>query len=542
MKKGKKLLSLLLCTVMTTTVLTGCSSNKKDTSNQTSGATEFTRNEQGYPDLQGETITIWFPMTADNSKATSDLGEYKAIQELEKKFNVNLEFIHPPIGQESDNFAIMMADKTLPDMIFGSGIDSYYPGKIDMAYSDGVLYDYTKDINETNTPNFSKLVQDDEFLKKAVTDDSGRIIRLGAKVMGSEEADLIFAGPLIRKDFLEATGLDVPETIDDWTEILTAMKASGVEYPLGLNSSTFAGGSIENIFSSAYGIDTNGFYLKEDGSVGFGPYEDSFKDYLTTLNSWYSQGLINPDFSSQTADDIMSLMSSDRVGSTISHLYTYGATYFVTTETADESKALVPVQVPVLKKGDPLSNLRKSSRELGDYKYITADAKNPIACMALLDALYLVDIDLMLANGMEGVAYNMEDGVPVAIPFPADASREVLLQAAPQQWHTTEDGKLDYILTKKYNKGAQDDALTLWKENGTSGQLSNFILFNTEESKIISQYSADIVTYVEEMTLKFITGNEPLSNFEKYQETLKQLHVEDLINTRQSATERFDAR
>ena len=83
------------------------------------------RNEQGYPDLGGETITIWFNMTSANAQATSNMEDYHVIKDIEEKFNCKFEFIHPPVGQAQDNFTIMMADSTLPDMIFCGGIDSY---------------------------------------------------------------------------------------------------------------------------------------------------------------------------------------------------------------------------------------------------------------------------------------------------------------------------------------------------------------------------------------------------------------------------------
>lgn len=508
-------------------------------------AEAYPTNESGYPDLGGETISIWFSMTGANAQATSNMEEYHVIKDLEEKFNCKFEFIHPPVGQEQDNFTIMMADTTLPDMIFCSGIDKFYPGGIEMAYSDGILYDYTDYIGEEYTPNFYNLIKDDDFLRKAVTDDEGRIIRLGAKICGSEEADLTFVGNLIRKDYLEATGMEIPTTIDEWTAMFQAMKDNGVEYPLGIHCS---GGNdlgplfTSNMFSSAYGVSATDYFLKPDGTVAYGPYEDGYKDFIAKMNEWYEAGFINPDFATQTENDIMSLCSSDRVGTALTHLYTYGTTYFVTTETEDPSKALVAAPAAVLNEGDALPGLRKSSRMLGDYKYITADCKNVEACVALLDALYLDDINIMLANGEEGVGYNMEDGVPVLVTMPSDASKDQLLGMVPQQWHTYEDTDLDYILTRKYNKGCQPEALKVWKEQGSDQTVSNFILLNEEETEVKSSYQADIDTYVRENLLKFLMGKEPIENFEKFQEDLKAMHIEDLIAIQQAALDRFNAR
>lgn len=534
MLNKKRMMAALLASVMAMGTMTS-----------TVFAEPYERNEQGYPDLQGETITIWFAMTTANSQATSDMAEYHVLKDLEEKFNCKFEFIHPPVGQEQDNFTIMMADTELPDMIFCRGIDKYYPGGVEMAYADGILYDYTEYINEEYTPNFWNLIKDDEFLQKAVTDDEGRIIRLGAKICGSEEADLTYTGALIRSDYLEATGMDVPTTIDEWTALFAAMKENGVEYPLAVDG---AGGDglgplfSTNMFSSAFGIAAYDYFIKEDGTVGYGPYEDSFKDYLTVLNQWYEAGYINPDFATQTENDIMSLTASDRVGVAMTHLYTYGTSYYVTTESVDESKALIAAPAAVLNEGDTLPALRTSSRGLGDYKYITADCKNVEACVAILDALYLEDINLELANGEEGVGYHMEDGTPVINAMDSDASKEELLGAAPQQWHTYEDTDLDYILTKKYNKGAQPEALTLWKEQGSENTVSSFVLFNTEESEIKSSYNADIETYVEESILKFVMGKESLDNFDEYQQNLKDMHIEELIAVQQAALDRYNER
>lgn len=554
----KKLIGIVLTAAMTIGLLAGCSSSGENTQSAVKSdgsvqedaggssvqySTKYPRNEQGYPDLQGETITIWHAMVTANTQATSDLGEYQVIKDLEEKFNCRLEFIHPPVGQERDNFTIMMADTQLPDMIFCSGIDQYYPGGVNAAYEDGILYDYTSLINEENTPNFWKLIHDDDFMKKAVTDDQGRIIRLGAKICGSEEADLNYTGPLVRKDYLEAAEMKIPKTIDDWTALLKAMKDEGVEYPLAIPSSNDAGNLFStNVFSSAYGIAAGDYYLKEDGTVTYGPYEEAYKDYLTLLNQWYEAGYINPDFPTQNEDTIMSLASDGKIGSTVMHLYTYGVTYFVTVEGDNPDKILVPAPIPVLKEGDTLAPIRKSYRSLGDYKYITADAKNPEACVALLDALYLEDINRMLDNGVEGIGYDIVDGRPVVKAVPADAPKEVLLSLKPHQWHTREDNDLDYILTKKYNKGSQDEALVLWKEQGTENSISNFVQFTTEESSVIQSYETDIETYVEEMFLKFVMGQEPLENFETYRVNLKSMHIEDLIAVHQAAVDRLEAR
>ena len=296
----KRVLCMLMAATMTMGALAGCGGSDKGESkggddSAKGEATVYERDENGLPDLKGEKFTIWHAMVPSNAQVTSDLGDYKAIQELEKKLNCEIEFVHPPVGQEQDNFTILMADTELPDMIFCSGIDNYYPGGVEMAYKDGVLFDYTDMISEETTPYFYKMINEDENIKKMVSDDEGRIIRLGAKFAGSEEADLTYSGLLIRSDFLEQTGMEIPTTIDEWTALFAKMKENGVEYPLSLAGDNGMGGFFNsNVFSSAYGISAGNFYKGEDGKLAYGPYQDAYKDYLAQLNEWFEAGYINP--------------------------------------------------------------------------------------------------------------------------------------------------------------------------------------------------------------------------------------------------------
>ena len=480
----------------------------------------FPRDENGYPDLQGETITIWYCMTGDVAKECSDIHDFKAVREWEEKFNCTLEFQYPPVGQEKDNFSIMMAGGEWPDIIVSNGIDSYYPGGVNMAIEDGVVIDPTPYINETNTPNFLEMVEK-YGVQKLVVDDDGRMIKFGFKISGSKDVMLEYAGPMIRRDYLEAANLEVPVTVDDWYEMLTAMKANGVEYPFALSGTGWLVDRSCNFIGSAYGVSIKGFYVKEDGSIGYGMAEPGFKGYLETMNKWYSEGLINPDFMNQNNDDVQSLMASGTSGAAVMHLGTYRDNYYQTTEKSNPDAALVPAQYPVLNEGDPLTRFNTASISMSDGKYITTKAKNPLACIYFLDALY----NPALKEGLK-------DGEYVA--------REDRFQGWPDWFPPTEGMNLEYIL-KDHSLGAGNEALNLWKQGTEDAQYPS-VIHTTEEAELISKYQADLDTYVQEMFFKFITGAESLDNFDSYITRLDELHLQDLIAVKQAAYDRYMAR
>ncbi len=59
-----------------------------------------------------------------------------------------------------------------------------------------------------------------------------------------------------------------------------------------------------------------------------------------------------------------------------------------------------------------------------------------------------------------------------------------------------------------------------------------------EESSLLSKKLADITTYSEEIRNKFIVGTEPIGNFDKYVQKLKELGIEDIIKVKQAQYDR----
>ncbi|MNN62753.1 hypothetical protein D3C81_1780800 [compost metagenome] len=49
-------------------------------------------------------------------------------------------------------------------------------------------------------------------------------------------------------------------------------------------------------------------------------------------------------------------------------------------------------------------------------------------------------------------------------------------------------------------------------------------------------------TYMKEMVIKFIMGNESLDNYSKYTDTLKKMNIEKAVQIYQAAYERYQKR
>lgn len=508
------------------------------------GTTLFPCDENGYPDLGGVTLTIWIPMDSSMTEFIDTYSDLDVIKQLEEKLNVNLEFIHPAVGSEKEGFSTMLASGNYPDMIFDGYVNSYYAGGLSMAYDDGLVYDYTELVSQETTPNFWEKVMSDEYLLKGAYDDYGRVIALGCRVSGSEESCTCMWGMMIRKDTLAQAGLDIPVTIDDWTEMLRAFKAQGVEYPLLLNKSGYW--KSRNAFSSAWNIDARNFFITEDNTVAYGPTTPEYKEYIGTLAQWYSEGLINPDFTSDTQADTWAMLANGQGGSVVDHTYQYAASYYNVVEVQNPDQALVAAQMPRINETDPLTRVMVTNRNLDAKKYICDSSQYKKECVAFLDALYIDDIEFLMSNGIEGIGYNLNDaGYPVItdVEYSETATDEEKRGMRLYGFETESDSNLEYILTSKYCYGVQPETVKLYVQCSYDGYWPFGVSFTTEESEVLADYLTDVETYRDEMMIKFITGEADIqTQFDDYVSTINSLGLTQMQEVYSAAYARYLAR
>ena len=60
-----------------------------------------------------------------------------------------------------------------------------------------------------------------------------------------------------------------------------------------------------------------------------------------------------------------------------------------------------------------------------------------------------------------------------------------------------------------------------------------------DEREVINSTYTEIQTYKDEMINKFIMGKEPLDNFDKFVQTLKDMGIDDVLAVEQAAYDRY---
>ena len=120
---------------------------------------------------------------------------------------------------------------------------------------------------------------------------------------------------VIRQDWLDKLGLEVPKTVDELGEVAQKFKDAGLSPDYAIAGIDNGGRTYSNFLNSSnngYGFDavyqafnaTPGYFLKDDsGELYWGTTTDEMKEALTTLHDWYEKGLINPEVGTTTNGD-----------------------------------------------------------------------------------------------------------------------------------------------------------------------------------------------------------------------------------------------
>ena len=103
----------------------------------------------------------------------------------------------------------------------------------------------------------------------------------------------------IRTDWLEKLGLEMPVTLDDWTNVMRAFTNDDPDGDQQKNTYGFSGSRTYNSltpFFGAFGARPDQcYFLGEDGKVITNVLSEDYKAALTYLRDIYAEGLIDPE-------------------------------------------------------------------------------------------------------------------------------------------------------------------------------------------------------------------------------------------------------
>lgn len=477
------------------------------------------------------TLTVFAGLDSNLTGLVNDYNDNEFFQELERRTGVHLEFIIPASGNEQEAYNLMIASGELADIITHNGYS--YPEGWDAAVDDGYYLDLTPYL-DTYLKDYNRVRTSDPLMEKSTVTDSGRVV--GLHILYTEKQGP-WMGMQIRKDWLDELGLEVPVTYDELEEVLKQFKEKKNAYaPLSIGANGYM--ETSHALSAGYGVLED--FMQVDGEVVYGPVQDGWREYLTMLNKWYEEGLLDPDFMTNGGWQVDTAMVVNGETGVWNAMYTMISQY----ESGDSGIEVVPMTSPVKEEGDAL-HIRREDGFVGNAVAISADCEYPEIAMQLWNYLYTEEGSLLANYGVEDDTFTYQDGKPVLTEKIANNEQYSMSQA--QALYLMPPSRFGgfYDWTRELAAVPEKDvkAFDIWGVSDDAYILPARISYTSEESTERAKIVAEVKTYMEENSVKFITGVLDIdAEWDNYVNQLKELGIDRAVEITQAALDRFNSR
>ena len=484
------------------------------------------------------TLSIWGQASVWLPSDVNEVEKVPFLQELQAATGVKLN-LTAASGDTKEQFNLMIAgDKdNLPDII--DNVD-FFEGGATSAYEKGYIIELN-DLIDQYAPNFKKYLEEHPEIDKLVKTDDGKYLTFPL-IRGSDEL-CSFNGLIVRKDWLDEAGLDVPKTMDDWYTTLTTFKNDfGATAPFVLDATNHWHYSA---FAEAYGAAYD--YIQKDGKVVFGPIEPGFKDFLTEMKKWYEEGLLDPNYLTSDKKARDAAVTTGQAGALWGAVGGGIGKYMEAAQATDPDFELVGAPSPTLDgTSTPMSGYKADYAGLSGMA-ITSNCKNVELAVKFLDYGYSEEGNMLYNFGTEGVSYEMQDGKPVYTSLITN-NPDGLTMAQAMSYYIGASHMgggfvqdLDYY-NQYLARQQQRDAVKTWSETDAANTLIPPIALTAEESAECGSIDTDIWTLVDENVAAFIAGERSIDEFDDFVEEVKSLDVDRAIEIKQAALDRYNAK
>jgi putative aldouronate transport system substrate-binding protein len=480
------------------------------------------------------------------STTMPDYNGVAFFQKLEEASNVHIEWIHPGSGAAgNEQFALMVASKDLPDLInwpFGNA-----RGGAEALLRDNVIVPISREDAYAYLPNYMSLIDTNQAFKQSTLLDDGTFFQLVRFHYDWEEqviTEFQIKGPYIRMDWVRKVGKEIPATVDELHDVLLAIKntdvngkGAGTVIPFITDRNFEAIKAMAGLFGTRWG---DPHIL--NGKVVYGPTTENYRKYVETMAQWYKEGLINSDFP-VFQDPNALILSSDAaftIGSMGSGLTIGRAALLRSDPTSDLDS------IPYPKGPGGYQSLVDDVWRNPRATAITSANRYPAETLKWLDYFYSYQGSIDSTFGVRGESYDLINGKllwldTVLNPTNGYNSEEAIARYALGQINFPYAANIWSYRQLNLATEQQERIQTNWS-TGTRDIILPPITLSPDESASYGNFMSDIKTYVDEMTIKFIIGTEPLAQYDTFVRNIKNMNIDRAVEIYQLAVDRYKAR
>lgn len=540
MKKWLKSAITYLLLVAMLVSLTACGGNGGGDSeiNHENGIIGGDDAELSYPLKTDVELDIWTVYSPYHESYT-DASQSPWHSTLEEKTGVKVNWKYPvPGADQVQAFNLLMTEEVLPDII-GYKVA---PGEASLLIEEGAIIDLTPFL-KVYAPDYWAYLNEEghEDRLRHVSTSDGKVYCIG--LFTENEYNSCAYGPIVRKDWLDACGLDIPVTMKDWEEMLEAFRDKygakfGSPYmrfhDVGLASGTGAYASL----SATYYLD--------DGEIKFSHTQPEYKEYLTTLNRWVNKGLFDKDTLTMNDEVFRTKMMNNQIGAA----YVVNSLFTKTINDAEVVKngaQWIPVPYPVEKEGDVANRIAFTSNNYPAGCMISTDCAEEEIATALRWLNYGFDKEgLVYFNyGEEGLHHTVDaEGNYAWTPLITNDSEGATMSTQRYTAMGASSVSMPTIqlaqTVRIKNHPVVGEGVNTWLKNQEAEKhLVPTLALTAEERDRHTDLNNAVVTLVNEKAMRIITGEDSIASFDKMVKDAYALGLQEALDIQNAAYQRY---
>lgn len=469
-------------------------------------------------------------------------------QWYENHTGVHIEFEVAPPGTEQEKLNLALASGDLPDLIVGMGVD---PSTQAIYGSQGVFLPLNDLIAEFGV-NTKQVFEGSPLVEGLITAPDGNIY--GLPQVNECYHCFYSQRAYINQAWLDTLGLNMPETTDDFFNVLVAFKeqdpnGNGLadEIPLAgatTGWNTNLDGFLMNPFVYSEQFNNNRYMVLENGSISPVVNSEGWRDGLRYLKQLYDADLFGEESFTQESTQMRQLVENEDaelVGVVIAGAPPVFAS--IAGERWHDYTVLPPLEGPTGLRQAPYNPFGLRS---GDC-VIPATSSNPIIAFRWCDGLYDRETTLNSVFGRKDEEWKYAEDDDIGLNGEPAIWHRLTTFGELQNFHWAQIGpsyRPNHLRLGEKQRGPEDLEVVLYKETNErmepyARDINNIIpplSFGEDQAAELTDLRLSIFDYVGEMEAQFVLGQADLdAGWTEYTQTLEALGLPRLVELYQEA-------
>ncbi|WP_308634036.1 extracellular solute-binding protein [Paenibacillus silvisoli] len=545
------------CVMIAMLILSGCTNNSNNNAANSTNANANATTENTPAEASGPvTISVFANQDSSNNQS---LSENAFTKKLEEMFNIHFNWTTVPFDGAPEKRKISLASGDYPAVfLLVAYIDHFTQGELLKMGQQGVALPLN-DLIDNYAPNIKQVLESNPEYKAMNLAPDGNIYGLNGL---SACYHCSFPNKMwVNSAWMKKLNIQTPKTTEDFKKMLEAFKNDDPngngqqdEIPLSGSTETFGVHVVPFLMNAFIYDDDHSYLLMKDGKVDFAPNKAEWKAGLQYIKSLYDEGLIDPGAFTQNAS------AFQKIGENTPQLLGAGAgmhpAIFVNigdgNKYSKDYDSIPPIAGP---DGTTYATYNYTGNPGASFVITNkASREEQIAAIKALDYIYSFQGQLEANSGIENVDWRKPQAGEEAL----DASMEPQWFPIPgkqgEKPRNNAWGSLgQYNLSAEF-RGSQVQATDIYAESGYERRLfdatkNNYdgkqpsqvfphwgVWIDPSNADEVSMMQTNMINYVEQNELQFITGNKSLDkDWDAYVKGFDNLNLNGYIEHMQKA-------